>query len=139
MSSDFDKLRKEILAEQISKAVSGSQPNWRSNLEEIGFEWHDDPSDKTSDTAPANTVQQKITDYLNGNAPYDSALIDDLIQEAEQSEVALFTNHFEQGNERLLQLFTAGLEHHPTSDMLLSGLAYFHEHRPILSRLINPL
>ena len=137
MSSDFDNLRSEILAEQISKAVSDKQSNWRSNLEEIGFEWHNDSSDEVINSVSTNAVQQKIIDYLNGKAHYDSTRIDDLIQEVEQSEAPLFISHFEQGNERLLKLLTVGLERYPTSDTLLSGLAYFHEHRPILSRLIE--
>ena len=43
---DFEKVRRELVFEQVSKAIKENPKNWASKLEELGFQWVDDESDE---------------------------------------------------------------------------------------------
>jgi hypothetical protein len=129
--------RDEELVEKVSEAIQQHPSNWREGLEELEFEWEDDGPEEETDTSPSNLSQQNIVDYFEGRAGYSGHLIDQLIHEVEHSDPPLFSRYFKQGNQQLLQLIVNGLARYPTSDLLLSGLDYFHEYRPILSQLIQ--
>ena len=43
---DFEKLRRELVFEEVSKAIKENPKNWASKLEELGFQWVDDEYDE---------------------------------------------------------------------------------------------
>ncbi|MBT4130325.1 MAG: hypothetical protein HOE44_06325 [Candidatus Marinimicrobia bacterium] len=138
MTDDRQKINNEPLIKQVSEAIKQHPSNWREGLADLGFEWEDDSIKEEVDLSPSNPTQQRIVDYFEGRIPIREILIEQFVQEVERSDRPLFTSYFQQGNKQLLQLLLNGLELHPTNDLLLSGLSYFHEHSPILSQLIQP-
>ena len=140
---DFEKLRRELVFEQVSKAIKENPKNWASKLEELGFEWVDDESGEEEVeenlSKPENLNQELLVAYFEGAAKLSEQVLDTYLAEKESAtpNYPLIRKYFKRGNEHLRRLLTFGLEKRPTDIALLNDLGFFHEVRSILADLIH--
>ena len=140
---DFEKLRRELVFKQVSKAMKGRPKNWASKLEELGFEWVDDESDEEeveeNIAKPENLDQELLVAYFEGAAKLSDQVLDTYLAEKESAtpNYPLIRKYFKRGNEHLRRLLMFGLERRPTDISLLNDLGFFHEFRNILADLIH--
>lgn len=140
---DFEKLRRELVFEQVSKAIKEDPKNWASKLEELGFEWVDDESGEEEVeenlSKPENLNQELLVAYFEGAAKLSEQVLDTYLAEKESAtpNYPLIRKYFKRGNEHLRRLLTFGLEERPTDIALLNDLGFFHEFRSILADLIH--
>ncbi len=140
---DFEKLRRELVFEQVSKAIRENPKNWASKLEELGFEWVDDESDEEEVeenlAKPENVNQELLVAYFKGSAKLSDQVLDTYLAEKESAtpNYPLIRKYFKKGNEHLRRLLIFGVERKPTDIDLLNDLGFFHEFRNILGDLIQ--
>ena len=140
---DFEKLRRELVFEQVSKAIKENPKNWASKLEELGFQWVDDESgeEKVEENIakPENLNQELLVAYFEGAAKLSEQVLDTYLAEKESAtpNYPLIRKYFKRGNEHLRRLLIFGLERRPTDIGLLNDLGFFHEFRSILADLIH--
>ena len=140
---DFEKLRRELVFEQVSKAIRENPKNWASKLEELGFEWVDDESGEEeveeNIAKPENLNQELLVAYFEGAAKLSDQVLDTYLAEKESAtpNYPLIRKYFKRGNEHLRGLLIFGLERRPTDIGLLNDLGFFHEFRSILADLIH--
>ena len=108
----------------------------------MGFTWVDDSQEEVEERRNAvseNANQEYLLAYFEGQINFSDHLIEAYIKEIESDNFnfQLFVKFYEAGNDRLLHLLESGLSSQPTNENLLSGLSFFHENRPILSRIIS--
>ena len=140
---DFEKLRRELVFEQVSKAIKENPKNWASKLEELGFEWVDDESGEEeveeNIAKPENLNHKLLVAYFEGAAKLSEQVLDTYLAEKESAtpNYPLIRKYFKSGNEHLRRLLIFGLERRPTDIGLLNDLGFFHEFRSILADLIH--
>ena len=141
---DFEKLRRELVFEQVSKAMNEDPKSWATKLEELGFEWVDDKYGEEEEVEeslakPVNPNQDLLVAYFEGAAKLSDQVLDAYL--AEKASVApnyaLIRKYFKKGNEDLRKLLMFGLGKKPTDVGLLNDLGFFHEFRNILGDLIR--
>jgi len=130
---DFEKLRRELVFEQVSKAIKENPKNWASKLEELGFQWVDDECDEEEVeenlAKPENLDQELLVAYFEGAAKLSEQVLDTYLAEKESAtpNYPLIRKYFKRGNEHLRRLLIFGLERRPTDIGLLNDLGFFHE------------
>ena len=140
---DFEKLRRELVCEGVSKAIKENPKNWASKLEELGFQWVDDEYDEEeveeNIAKPENLNQELLVAYFEGAAKLSEQVLDTYLAERESAtpNYPLIRKYFKRGNEHLRRLLIFGLERRPTDIGLLNDLGFFHEFRSILADLIH--
>ena len=140
---DFEKLRRKLVFEQVSKAMKEDPKNWTSRLEELGFQWFDDENDEEQleeDLAkPENPNQELLEGYFNGYVKFSDQVLNSFLAEKESAtpNYPLIRKYFKKGNENLKRLLIYGLEKKPTDIDLLNDLGFFHEFKNMLSELIQ--
>ncbi|MCK4390469.1 MAG: hypothetical protein KAV83_09570 [Desulfobacterales bacterium] len=140
---DFEKLRHELVFEQVSKTIKQNPKNWASKLEELGFQWVDDESGEEeveeNIAKPENLNQELLVAYFEGAAKLSDQVLDTYLAEKESAtpNYPLIRKYFKRGNEHLRRLLIFGLERRPTDIGLLNDLGFFHEFRSILTDLIH--
>ena len=138
---DYLKLRDEMLIEKVDEIFRTQSKNYRSAMEDIGFEWYEDEDlEKQEEEAakPENSNQKRLVDYFEGKEKLSDEIVEVYFSErnAEHPNVALVRSYFKKANSNLKALLLAGLDQHPTNIDLLSDLVYFHEFETILRELI---
>ena len=107
---DFEKLRRELVFEQVSKAIKENPKNWASKLEELGFQWVDDESgeEKVEENIakPENLNQELLVAYFEGAAKLSEQVLDTYLAEKESAtpNYPFIRKYFKRGNEHLRRL-----------------------------------
>jgi len=138
---ELEDLSHELLISKVSTAIKKDPQNWKNSMEEMGFTWVDDSQEDVEEqrnAVPENANQEYLLAYFEGQINFNNHLIEAYVKETESDNFnyLLFVKFYETGNDRLLHLLESGLSSQPTNENLLSGLSFFHENRPILSRII---
>lgn len=141
---DFEKLRNQRLIEKVAEAFADDSDNHPELLEQLGFEFFDDESEKSEQqeekiAQPQNARQQRLVDYFEGHTELSETQLEDFLseKEAEEPNYALMRRYFKQGNEQLLQLLRFALTKQATRTDLLHDLYFFHLNRNIQIELIH--
>jgi len=140
---DFEKLRRELVFEQVSKVMKENPENWGSKLEELGFQWVDDECDEEeveeNIAKPENVNHELLVAYFEGAAKLSEQVLDTYLAEKESAtpNYPFIRKYFKRGNEHLRRLLIFGLERRPTDIGLLNDLGFFHEFRNTLADLIH--
>jgi hypothetical protein len=137
---EYQKIKTELLFEQVNKVIKDNPHDWRNQLEMLGFEWYEEEDDDDKDIAeenkalPDNENQQSLVSYFEGNLPLDENLLSKYAQEkySDQPNYPLFRRYFRKGNDRLKALIVFALSKYPTDEGYLGDLVFFHEHNIIL-------
>jgi len=141
--NDFEKVRRELVFEQVSKAMKENPKNWADKLEELGFQWVDDESDEDEHeeniAKPENLNQELLVAYFEEAAKLSEQVLEAYLteREAPTPNYPLIRKYFKRGNEPLRRLLIFGLERRPTDIGLLNDLGFFHEFRSMLADLIH--
>jgi len=141
--NDFEKLRRELVFEKVSKAIKENPKNWASKLEELGFQWVDDEYDEDENeenlAKPENLNQELLVAYFEGGMKLSDQVLDTYLAEKESAtpNYPLIRKYFKRGNEHLRRLLIFGLERKPTDIGLLNDLGFFHGFRNSLADLIH--
>ena len=140
---EYQKLRDEMVIEQVDDIFRNNPANYREELEKIGFQWFDDDDGeekREEDTAVAqNESQDFLVRFLEGTGNLTNEVLEIFLSERnrEDPNLPLFRKYFKRGNNRLKMLLLFGLEKNPTDRDLLNDLSYFHEFHPMLTELIH--
>ena len=144
---DFERLRRELVFEQVSKAIKENPKNWASKFVELGFQWVDDESGEEVEeniAKPENLNQELLVAYFKGAAKLSEQVLDTYLAEKESAtpNYPLIRKYFKRGNEHLRRLLIFGLERRPTDIGLLTsalqtGSTWLFSLRPRL-RTRNP-
>ena len=143
VDDDYEKLKRELRFEQVSKAIKEDPKNWTKKLEEMGFQWFDDEYDQEEaeeeSAIPENRNQELLVGYFEGSVKFSDQMLDSFLAEKESPNpnYPLFRKYFKKGNENLKRLLIFGLEKNPTDIGLLNDLGFFHEFKNILGELIQ--
>jgi len=138
---ELEDLSNELLINKVSTAIKKDPQNWKNSMEEMGFTWVDDSLEGVEErrnAVPENANQEYLLAYFEGKINFNNHLIEAYVKETESDNFnyPLFVKFYEVGNDRLIHLLESGLSSQPTNENLLLGLSFFHENRPILSRII---
>jgi hypothetical protein len=140
---DFEKLKRELIFERVSKAIEKDPKNWTSQLEDLGFQWFDDEDDQEEVeeelAKPENVNQEFLVGYFEGYINLSDQVLYSFFAEKNSStpNYPLIRKYFKKGNENLRRLLIYGLEKTPTDIDLLNDLGFFSEFRNILGDLIQ--
>jgi len=140
---DSEKLKREIIFEQVSKAIKEDPKNWRSKLEDLGFQWFDDGDDSEEVeeklAKPENPNQELLVGYFEGSIKLSDHVLDSFLAEKESTNpnYPLIRKYFKKGNENLKKLLIFGLEKNPTDIGFLNDLGFLQEFKNILGELIQ--
>jgi hypothetical protein len=139
---EYLKLKDEMLREKVNEVFRTQPKNWRSALEELGFQYYDEEDEEDLEerqARPENEDQKTLVDYFEGHLELSDALLTLLLEERnkEAANLPLIRKYFRTTNPRLKALILYGLERYPTSIELLSDLAYFHEFENSLRLVIT--
>ena len=139
---EYQKIKTELLFEQVRKVIKNNPHDWRNQLEMLGFEWYEQNDDKDiteeNRALPENENQKSLVSYFEGNLPLDENLLSIFTQEknSNQPNYPLFRRYFRKGNDRLKALIVFALSKYPTDESYLWDLVFFHEHKNILKEVI---
>ena len=139
---DYEKLKDEIIIDQVNEIFRTQPENYISDLERIGFEYHeeDDYEEMEEKKAkPENQNQKELVAYFEGKEDPSEAILRIFFAEkdSERPNLPLIRKYFKEASQKLKDLILYGLDHYPTRIDLLSDLAYFHEFGNILSLVIT--
>lgn len=142
---EYQKMKTELLFEQVRKVIKDNPPDWRNQLEMIGFKWHEEEENDNKEITeenralPDNENQKYLVSYFEGNLPLDENLLSIFTQEknSNQPNYPLFGRYFRKGNDRLKALIVFALSKYPTDESYLWDLVFFHEHKNILKEVIT--
>lgn len=139
---DYEKLKDEIIIDQVNEIFRTRPENYVSALERIGFEYHeeDDYEEiKEKNARPENQNQEELVAYFEGKEDPSEAILRIFFVEkdSERPNLPLIRRYFKEGSQKLKELILYGLDHYPNRIDLLSDLAYFHEFKNILSLVIT--
>jgi hypothetical protein len=140
---DDEKTNTAALFKKVSELIRNNPKNWRSNLEELGFEWYDDDEDEDKiaeerAAQPLNINQEYLVAYFEGRVQPNDEWVQSFAREreADKPNYPLFRRYFRAGNENLRNLLMYALSKYPTRQDWLSDLVFFHEHKNILKDVI---
>ncbi len=142
VDDDFEKFKRKMMFEQVSKVFKENPKNWADQLEDLGFTWFDDEFDQEeieeNSAKPENLNQELLVAYFEDSVKYSKDVLNSYLSEKESSKpnYPLIRKYYKSGNENLKRLIISGLERNPTDIGLLYDLAFFHEFNNILSMLI---
>jgi hypothetical protein len=140
---DFEKARRGLVFEQVSKAIRENPKNWAKKLEELRFQWVDDEYDEDEveeDIAkPENLNQELLVAHFEGAVKFSEQVLEAYLAEraSPTPNFPLIRKYFKRGNEHLRRLLIFGLERRPTDIGLLNDLGFFHEVSSILADVIH--
>ena len=139
---DYEKLKDEIIIDQVNEIFRTQPENYISDLERIGFEYHeeDDYEEMEEKNAkPENQNQKELVAYFEGKKDPSEAILRIFFAEkdSERPNLPLIRKYFKEASQKLKELILYGLDHYPNRIDLLSDLAYFHEFGNILSLVIT--
>jgi hypothetical protein len=136
---EYEKLKRELRFEQVSKTIKESPNNWKQGLEMLGYVWCEDEVDEKELPIIENQRQQDIVNYLNGNKELEQSIVYCWKEEIanESPNYVLFREYFEKGNERLKQLLILAINIEPNNRDLLLALALFDEYKDSFSHLLD--
>jgi len=140
---EYQKLRDEMIIEQVNDIFRNNPANYREELEKIGFQWFDDDDgEEKREEASAiaeNDNQDLLVRFFNGEVSLKDEVLETFLSERNREEpnLPLFRKYFKKGNQRLKALLLFGLKKNPTDRDLLNDLSYFHEFHPMLGELIH--
>ena len=142
VDDDFEKFKRKMMFEQVSKVFKENPKNWADQLEDLGFTWFDDEFDQEeieeNSAKPENLNQELLVAYFEDSVKYSKDILNSYLSEKESSKpnYPLIRKYYKSGNENLKRLIISGLKINPADIGLLSDLAYYHEYKNILSKLI---
>jgi len=139
---DFQKLKNEMIIDQVNEIFRAQPGNYKDALEEMGFEYHedDDPEELEEKKArPRNRIQRELVEYFEGQRDFSEKIFLNYLHEKESPNpnYPLIRKYYKQANQNLRFLILCGLDHYPHRIDLLSDLAFFHEFERVLSLLIT--
>jgi len=139
---DYEKLKDEIIIDQVNEIFRTRPENYISALERIGFEYHeeDDYEEMEEKNArPENQNQEELVAYFEGKEdPSEAILMIFFVEkDTDRPNLPLIRKYFKEASQKLKELILYGLDHYPNRIDLLSDLAYFHEFGNILSLVIT--
>jgi hypothetical protein len=140
---DFEKVRREVVFEQVSKVIRENPKNWANKLEELGFQWVDDEYDEDeveeNSAKPENLNQELLVAHFEGALKFSEQVLEAYLAEraSPSPNYPLIREYFRMGNNHLKELLIFGLEKRPTDIGLLNDLGFFHEFKSILADLIH--
>jgi hypothetical protein len=140
---DFEKARREVVFEQVSKVIRENPKNWAKKLEELGFQWVDDEYDEDeveeNSAKPENLNQELLVAHFEGAVKFSEQVLEAYLAEraSPTPNYPLIRKYFRMGNNHLKELLIFGLESRPTDICLLNDLGFFHEFSSILADLIR--
>ena len=144
IDDDYEKLKREIVFEKVTKAIKEDPKNWIKQVEDLGFEYFDDGYGDEEEleerlAKPENPNQELLVDYLEGKIELSDQMPGVFLTEkySDSPNYPLFRKYFKCGNENLKRLIISGLKRSSADIGLLSDLAFFHEFKNILSELIG--
>ena len=125
---EYQKIKTELLFEQVRKVMKDNPRDWRNQLETLGFEWYEEEDNKDileeSRALPENENQKSLVSYFEGNLFLDEGLLNIFSQEnnSDQPNYPLFRRYFRKGNDRLKALILFALSKYPTDEGYLWDL-----------------
>jgi len=144
IDDDYEKIKRKIVFEKVTKAIKEDPKNWIKQVEDLGFEYFDDGYGDEEEleeklAKPENPNQELIVDYFEGDKELSDQMLDAFLTEkdSDSPNYPLFRKYFKSGNENLKRLIISGLKRSPADIGFLSDLAFFHEFKNILSELIG--
>ena len=140
--NDYQKIKNEMVFEQIDNILKSQPGNFREALEEIGFEYYEeeDFEEKEENNAiPQNSNQEYLVLYFDGKKELSEKTLQifDAERNAQRSNYPLIRKYFKKANKNLKALLLYGLDQQPTNVQLLCDLAYYHEFENFLKELIS--
>ena len=140
---EYQKLRDEMIIEQVNDIFRNNPVNYREELEKIGLQWFDDDDgEEKREEASAvaeNENQDLLVRFFNGEIHLKDEALETFLSErnGEEPNLPLFRKYFKKGNQHLKALLLFGLGKNPIDRDLLNDLSYFHEFHPMLGELIH--
>lgn len=139
---DYEKLRDEIVIDNVNEIFRTQPDNYIAALEEIGFEYHEeDDYDEIEErnARPENQNQKDLVAFFKGEKKLSDRILHQYFEEcdSEFSNLPLIRPFFKEANQNLKSLIVYGLDRYPGRIDLLSDLAFFHEFENILRLLIT--
>lgn len=143
-ADDYEKMRRERVAKQVSDVFKKDPKNLIKHMEELGFTWVDDDEDNQEEleeqhSKPENQNQELLVAYFHGEIGQSDSLVQLFKSEKESDcpNYPLFRKYFKQGNQNLKKLLVFGLAANPTDIALLNDLSFFHWENGILGEVIQ--
>jgi hypothetical protein len=140
---EYLKLKNEMIRDKVDEIFRNDPKNWRTGLEEMGFQYYDDGDDQEEleerQARAENKAQRNLVAFFEGQEDPSDSILDLFIAERrrEDPNLALLRKYFRAANQRLKALILYGLEHRSDSLELLSDLGYFHEFENNLRLVIS--
>lgn len=139
---DYQKMRDEMLIEQVKKVFRTQPKNYIAVLEELGFVYHEDDDEQEMEekkARPENENQRSLVAYFEGRRNLSETILTIFLAErdADEPNYPLIRKYFKSANQNLKALLLYGLDWFPGRLDLLDDLAFFHEFENILSTLIT--
>jgi len=140
---EYQKLRDEMIIEQVNDIFRNNPVNYREELEKIGLQWFDDDDgEEKREEASAvaeNENQDLLVRFFNGEIHLKDEVLETFLSERNKEEpnLPLFRKYFKKGNQHLKALLLFGLGKNPIDRDLLNDMSYFHEFHPMLGELIH--
>jgi len=76
---EYQKIKTELLFEQVRKVIKDNPRDWRNQLEMLGFEWYEENDNKDiteeNSALPNNENQKSLVSYFEGNLSLDENLL----------------------------------------------------------------
>ncbi|MBN1930054.1 MAG: hypothetical protein JW786_00410 [Desulfobacterales bacterium] len=140
--NDYQRLKDEIIRDQVDEIFRTKPDNYISELEKIGFQYYndDDPEEVEEKNAqPENRDQRDLVEYFEGDQEFSERILTTFfkVKDAKEPNLPLIRKYFKMANQNLKSLILYGLDHYPARIDLLADLVYFHEFENILSILIK--
>ncbi len=140
----YEKLKNEIIRDQVDQIFRDHPDDHIAKLEEIGFTYYDDDEDDDEELEEQNAVaenqrQHDLVAYFEGEKDLsDKILAAYLGEKAEENpNYPLIRRYYRSANPNLKALLLYGLDQYPNRIDLLDDLAFSHEFEKILGILID--
>jgi len=139
---EYQKIRSEILFDQVEEIFKKHPDNYIEKLEELGFAYHEEEDyEKIEEdkAVPENDRQKYLSSYFEGELELSEITLQAFLEEGESEcpNYPLIRKYFRKANPRLKALILRGLDQYPTDIDLLRDLSFFHEFENILEDLVE--
>ena len=139
---DFQKLKNEMIIDQVNEIFRTQPDNCKAALEEIGFEYFEDVDLEELEekkAKPTNRLQRELVEYFEGLRDFSEKIFLNYlkVKDSPRPNYPLIRKYYKQANQNLKFLILYGLDYYPRRIDLLSDLTFFHEFERVLGPLIT--
>ena len=91
IDDDYEKLKREIVFEKVTKAIKEDPKNWIKQVEDLGFEYFDDGYGDEEEleerlAKPENPNQELLVDYFEGDTELSDQMLDAFLTEKDSEQ-----------------------------------------------------